>query len=62
LFSLLVNIVLFFIFSRIFNFRFGLIEFVIYSVIYYPFMIMFYLVYGFIISSIKEINFDWVVE
>lgn len=60
--SIILNILLFFTFSRIFRFRFNLIEFLIYSLIYYPFMIMFYIIYGFIISSITKVKFDWAIE
>lgn len=59
---LLSNLVLFFTFARMFKFRFNFFEFVIYIIFYYPFLIMFYIIYGWVISLVFKPRFDWVVE
>jgi len=59
-FSLLISIFLFFIFSKLLKFRFNAIEFTIYSVIYLPFLLLFYLFYS-IVSFFTKPKLDWVI-
>ncbi len=58
--AVFINLVVFFIFSRVFNFRFNILEVLVYSIIYYPFVVVFYLIYGVMISNIVKPKLDWV--
>lgn len=56
------NFLLFFTFSKLFGFRFNFVEFVFYVLFYYPFLVGFYLLYGWIVSFIFKPKIDWVVS
>jgi cellulose synthase/poly-beta-1,6-N-acetylglucosamine synthase-like glycosyltransferase len=58
--SLLVNVGIFFAFSKLFKFRFNIIEFMVYTLLYYPFVTLFYIIYGGLISTIIKPKLDWV--
>lgn len=60
-FSFLISMLTFFIFSKFSKFRFNVIEFTIYSLGYFPFLLLFYLFYGGIFSSFVKPKLDWVI-
>lgn len=60
--SIFLNTLLFFVFSKILKFRFNVLEFVVYSTLYVPFLVSFYIVYGWLISLFDRSNIDWVVS
>lgn len=58
----LANTLLFFAFSKILKFRFNIMEFLLYTLLYYPFLVLFYVIYGGIISAFDKSKIDWVVQ
>ncbi|MEN2997901.1 MAG: glycosyltransferase family 2 protein [Brevinematia bacterium] len=59
--SVFLNTLLFFVFSKILKFRFKVFEFVVYSTLYVPFLVSFYIVYGWLVSLFDRSNIDWVI-
>lgn len=55
------NALIFFVFSRFLKFRFNVLEFFVYSNVYYPFLVGFYVFYGWF-SLLCKPKLDWVVD
>jgi len=58
--SMLLSVTTFFLFSRVLGFRFSVWEFLIYSVFYFPFVVLIYFVY-FVLGKALSLQLDWQV-
>ncbi|MCX8096743.1 MAG: glycosyltransferase family 2 protein [Spirochaetes bacterium] len=57
-----LNSLIFFLSAKLINFRFNLIEFLLYSTVYVPILLSFYVIYGWIISLVDKSDIDWVIQ
>ncbi|MCX8028915.1 MAG: glycosyltransferase family 2 protein [Brevinematales bacterium] len=62
LIAIALNSLIFFLSAKLINFRFNLIEFILYSTIYVPILLSFYIIYGWFISLVDKSNIDWVIQ